>query len=147
MDFFEIYPTIHNMEKEKSLFEQYHDSIGKQIKVDDFNMKEVQMALPTNRHYWVGRLMFHKFELQRLKKMRKQASLKIIEKIKEESPVSLTGRAMDDMINHHEAIRKIDDMYTENELLIEYLSKIENNFRDLGFAIKNMIEIVRMETT
>ena len=133
--------------EQKSLFEKYHEAIGKQVKIDEFTMKDTQMALPTNRHYWVGRLMFHKFELQRLRKLRKQVAEKVAEKIREESPVSLSLKALDDAVNHHAAIQKIDESYQENELLVEYLTKIENNFRGLNFDIKNLLGIITLEVT
>ena len=40
-----------------------------------------------------------------------------------------------------------DEQITENELLIEYLTKIEANFRSINFDIKNIIEIQKLETS
>jgi hypothetical protein len=44
-------------------------------------------------------------------------------------------------------ITKIDDQIAEHSLVIEYLEKIETNFRSIGFDIRNLIEIVKLETT
>ncbi len=134
-------------EETKSLFERYHETIGNQVRVDEFTMKDTQMMLPTNRHYWVGRLMFHKFELQRLRKLRKEVVERVAEKVKDESPVALSLKALEDAVKHHAAIRKIDESLDENELLVEYLTKIESNFRSLNFDLKNIIEILKLETT
>jgi hypothetical protein len=130
-----------------SLIQKYEEEIKKYVTVDEFNMKQVQMDLPSIRHYWVGRLMFHKQEIIRLKKLRKMAQSKISEKMQEESPVGLTSKTTLVAADGHPIVIKIDDQISENEILVEYLGKIEANFRSLSFDIKNIIEIVRMETT
>lgn len=130
-----------------SLFEKYHQEISKVIHVDEFNMKQVQMELPSNRHYWVGRLMHHKSEVSKLQKMRKQAISKIADKLQADSPIALTHKSAQLSAEHHNIILKIDEQICENELLVEYLSKIEANFRSISYDIKNLIEIIRLETT
>lgn len=134
---------------EQTLFEKYNDEIKKFVTVDEFNMKQIQMDLPSIRHYWVGRLMFHKQEVLKLKKLRKQAEQKILEKVKEESPVGLTDATLKQVASNanHPVLSKIDEQIAENELLVEYLLKVETNFRSLSYDIKNLIEIVKLETT
>ena len=139
------------MEEQKestiSLFEKYEQEIKKYVTVDEFNMKQVQMDLPATRHYWVGRLMFHKQEIIKLKKLRKQAQIKITDKMQEESPVGLSSKTAYAASDNHPVIVKIDEQIAENELLVEYLTKIESNFRSISFDLKNLIEIVKLETT
>ena len=130
-----------------SLFERYNEEIKKYVSVDEFNMKQIQMDLPSARHYWVGRLMFHKQEIQKLKKLRKQAQQKISEKVQQESPVGVSHKTLEIASDNHPVIIKIDEQIAENELLVEYLTKIEANFRSISFDIKNLVEIVKLETT
>jgi hypothetical protein len=130
-----------------SLFEKYEQEIKKYVTVDEFNMKQIQMDLPATRHYWVGRLMFHKQEINKLKKLRKQAQVKITEKMQEESPVGLSSKTVYAASDNHPVIVKIDEQIAENELLVEYLTKIESNFRSISFDLKNLIEITKLETT
>jgi beta-glucosidase/6-phospho-beta-glucosidase/beta-galactosidase len=130
-----------------SLFEKYEQEIKKYVTVDEFNMKQIQMDLPSTRHYWVGRLMFHKQEIIKLKKLRKQAQIKITDKMQEESPVGITHKTACVASDNHPVILKIDEQIAENELLVEYLTKIEANFRSISYDIKNLIEIIRLETT
>jgi hypothetical protein len=137
-------------DKEQSpimLIEKYNEEIKKYVTVDEFNMKQVQMDLPAIRHYWVGRLMFHKQEINKLKKIRKQAQQKITEKIEIEAPVGLNNKTIEEAKNNHPVIFKINEQIAEHELVVEYLSKIETNFRSLSYDIKNLIEIIRLETT
>lgn len=130
-----------------SLFEKYHKEIGDLVKIDEFNMKQVQMDLPANRHYWVGRLMHHKGEVTKLKKTRLHALSKIKDKLASESPVVLTPKTLEVSAEQHPLIQKIDEQIAENEILIEYLGKIESNFRSISYDIKNLIDIVKLETT
>jgi len=135
------------IEEKKSIFEQYHDQIQQQINVTEFNMKDIQLGLPASRHYWVSRLMFHKQEIIKLKKLRKQAKQKVIAKMSEASPVTLTMKTADISADEHPVVQKIDEQITENELLVEYLGKVESNFRSVSYDIGNIIKIVQLETT
>jgi hypothetical protein len=130
-----------------SLIEKYNDEIKKYVTVDEFNMKQVQMDLPATRHYWVGRLMFHKQEILKLKKLRKEAQKKIADKLEHESPVGLNPKTLEQAQQNHPVIGKIDGQIAEHDLIVEYLGKIEANFRSISFDIKNLIEIVKLETT
>jgi hypothetical protein len=140
---------INEMEQEStiSLLQTYEEAIKKSIALDEFNMKQVQLDLPATRHYWVGRLMFHKQEVIKLNKLRQQALAKISEKMKAESPVGITAKTAEIAASNHEIITKIDHQIAENELLVEYLGKVETNFRSVSYDIKNLIEIIKLETT
>jgi len=113
-----------------NLFKEYHTKIEEFLKFDELNMKDSQMTLPAVRHYWVGRLMFHKMEINKFKKLKEDASKKLRERIQMESPVGLSAKTVADSIASHEVIKKINDEITDHELLVEYLSKVEANFRD-----------------
>ena len=130
-----------------SLFERYHEQISKLTTIDEFNMKNVQLELPSHRHYWVGRLMFHKLEVSKLQKAKRKAISSIIENLQNENPVTVPYKTMLNSAENHPVVHKIEDQIAENEILIEYLSKIENNFRSMSYDIKNLIEIIRLETT
>ncbi len=130
-----------------SLIEKYNEDIKKYVSVDEFNMKQIQMDLPATRHYWVGRLMYHKQEILKLKRIRKEAQKKIADKLEHESPVGLNPKTLEQARSNHPIIIKIDGQIAEHELVVEYLGKIEANFRSISFDIKNLIEIVKLETT
>jgi hypothetical protein len=139
--------SVNPEDSKESLFEKYNEEIKKYVAVDEFNMKQIQMDLPGARHYWVGRLMFHKQEINKLKKLRKQAVEKIADRIQAELPIGASSRTREMAADNHPTVQKIDDMIAENEMLVEYLSKIESNFRSISYDIKNLIEIVKLETT
>lgn len=138
------------MSEEKSsvdLFREYHVKIEEFLKIDELNMKDAQMALPSVRHYWVGRLMYHKQEINKFKKLKEDAAKKLRARIQQESPVGLTAKTIADSVASHEIIQKINEEIENNELLVEYLSKVEANFRDAQFGMNNLTKIITLETT
>ena len=129
------------------LFTEYHQKIEEFLKIDELNMKDAQMALPSVRHYWVGRLMFHKQQINKLKKTKEKATKALRIKLENESPIGLSPKTIIESISKHEVMQKIDDEITNNELLVEYLSKVEMNFRDAQFGMNNLTKIITLETT
>ena len=81
------------------LIAKYNDEIKKYVSVDEFNMKQIQMDLPATRHYWVGRLMFHKQEILKLKRLRKEAQKKIADRLEHEYPEVLLHKAWSEVCN------------------------------------------------
>jgi hypothetical protein len=129
------------------LFLEYHNKIAEFLKFDELNIKDAQMTLASVRHYWVGRLMFHKQEIVRYKKLKETASKKLKQKIENESPIGLNPKTIISSISSHELIQKIEEEISNNELLVEYLSKVEANFRDAQFGMNNLTKIITLETT
>jgi hypothetical protein len=129
------------------LFTEYHQKIEDFLKIDELNMKDAQMALPSVRHYWVGRLMFHKQQINKLKKTKEKATKALRIKLENESPIGLSPKTIIESISKHEVMQKIDEEITNNELLVEYLSKVEMNFRDAQFGMNNLTKIITLETT
>jgi hypothetical protein len=91
--------------------------------------------------------MYHKQEILKLKKLRKESQKKIVDKLEHESPVGLNPKTLEQAQQNHPLIAKIDGQIAEHDLIVEYLGKIEANFRSLSFDIKNLISIVQLETT
>lgn len=129
------------------LFLEYHQKIEEFLKIDELNMKDAQMALPSVRHYWVGRLMFHKQQINKLKKTKDKAAKKLRERLELESPVGLSPKTIAESVSKHEIMQKIDEEIVNNELLVEYLSKVEANLRDTQYGMNNLTKIITLETT
>lgn len=129
------------------LFFEYHQKIEEFLKFDELNLKDSQMALASVRHYWVGRLMFHKQQILKLKRAKDKAAKALRQKLEHESPIGLTTKTITDSINKSDIILKIEEEIVNNELLVEYLSKVEANFRDAQYAMTNLTKIITLETT
>lgn len=130
-----------------NLLFEYHQKIEDFLKIDELNMKDVQMSLPSVRHYWVGRLMHHKQQIAKLRKAKDKAATTIKNKIQEESPIGLSCKTVAESIAKHDIILKINEEIANNELIVEYLSKVESNLRDAQYGLNNLTKIVTLETT
>jgi hypothetical protein len=134
-------------EPSSDLFLEYHRKIEEFLKFDELNLKDSQMALASVRHYWVGRLMFHKQQILKLKRAKDKAAKALRQKLEHESPIGLTAKTITESINRSDIILKIEEEIVNNELLVEYLSKVESNFRDAQYAMTNLTKIITLETT
>lgn len=129
------------------LFVEYHQKIEEFLKIDELNMKDAQMSLPSVRHYWVGRLMHHKQQIIKLKKAKEKAAKTLRLKLEQESPIGLSPKTIAESISQHEVMQKLDDEIVNNEMLVEYLTKVESNFRDAQYGMNNLTKIITLETT
>jgi len=129
------------------LFAEYHQKIEEFLKFDELNIKESQMSLPSVRHYWVGRLMFHKQQINKLKKAKEKAAKVLRQKLEHESPIGLTAKTISDSITQNEVMLKLEEDIVNNELLVEYLTKVESNLRDTQHGMSNLTKIITLETT
>lgn len=129
------------------LFVEYHQKIEEFLKIDELNMKDAQMSLPSVRHYWVGRLMHHKQQIVKLKKAKEKAAKTLRLKLEQESPIGLSPKTIAESISQHEVMQKLDDEIVNNEMLVEYLTKVESNFRDAQYGMNNLTKIITLETT
>jgi hypothetical protein len=126
---------------------EYHEKIAEFLKFDELNLKEAQLTLASVRHYWVGRLMFHKQQVIKFKKAKEKAAKALRQKLEHESPVSLTTKTIAESITNSEIMQKIEEEIANQELLIEFLTKVESNFRDAQYGMNNLTKIITLETT
>jgi hypothetical protein len=129
------------------LFTEYHQRIEEFLKFDELNLKDAQMSLPSVRHYWVGRLIFHKQQINKLKKAKEKAAKVLRQKLEHESPIGLTAKTISDSIVQNEVMLKLEEDILGNELLVEYLTKVEYNLRDTQHGMSNLTKIITLETT
>ena len=53
------------------LLAKYIDEINKDLVVTDFNIKDIQLKLPSRKHFWVARLIDAKIKREKLIKHKK----------------------------------------------------------------------------
>ena len=102
--------------------------------------------LPGRKHIWVGRLMRHKRELNQLKDLKKEKIATLTRAVQEQSNVRLTTPNAEKVAENSETIKDINKRIQEQILLIDYLEKVEKIMSSIGFDIKNIIEINKLET-
>lgn len=103
--------------------------------------------LPARKAKWVSRLMKEKAALNELNKEKDQLISKISEEIRKESPVRLTPLVCEKTAEKHEAVIEVMKQIGDKKIIVEFLEKVEKTMHGIGFDIKNLVDIIKMETT
>ena len=127
------------------ILDQYIDEIEKDLQINEFNLKDSSMKTPARKHYWVSKLIRHKKNLLSLRQQRDSIKRDVVQKIIEESPVKVTVPVAEKASYQHEKMKEISNKINDEELVVEFLEKTEKTFSAVGFDIKNIIEIMKME--
>jgi len=140
-----MYTIIYGVTCMKQL-EEYIKEMGKDVDLDEFNLKESQLKLPAIKHKWVGRLIRHKNELERYNTNRDNMIKQIAQEVIDQATYQVTLLTAQKAAEKHPSIKQINDSIREQKLIIEFLEKGERIFGGMGFDIKNIIEIMKLET-
>lgn len=127
------------------LLSKYKEQINKDLYIDDFNIKEAQLRLPSKKHYWVSRLIDSKIELNKLNAQKKKLKKTLSIKIAEEAPVRLSPQSVEVAVEASEDIQALNEKIKEYEFLVEYLEKVEKIMTSMHWEIKNIIDINKLE--
>jgi len=130
----------------KELLSTYASELNADIKLDRVNVSDVQLKLPAIKGKWVARLMNHKADLMELVDNRDTAVRSIAKKIKEDSPVAVHDGFTYKEAEQHELIKKVDKEIHTQRNIIEYLEKVEKVVSSTTYDIKNLCELIKMET-
>ena len=70
-----------------------------------------------------------------------------VEIVRQESPVKLATPTLERAAEQSEEIKNINLEIREQETVIDLLERVERTMHSIGFDIKNLIELIKMETT
>lgn len=129
------------------LLEDYIKELETDLKIDELTLKEYQLKLPGIKHKWAGRYIRHKLELNDLKKKRERIKKAVVDQVQEQSPVKLALPVIERTAEKHSEIVEIDSQMKQVELTVELLEKAEKTLSSASYDIKNLIEIIKLETT
>lgn len=133
--------------KKESLYEQYLIEIDKDLELDRIILEEKQLKLPGIKGKWIGRLINHKKGIDNLWKLYNQAIKEVATKIINESPVAISKPVAQKSAEEDELVLKIRKEIKEQERIVEYLEKMEKVFSSMTYDIKNVIDLIKQETT
>lgn len=128
------------------LLEEYIKEMGDDVELDEFNLKEAQLKLPALKHKWVGRLIRHKGDLSRLERNKDNVVKEVAQEIIETATYSVNIQTAEKAAEKHTRVKKINADIKEYKLIVEFLEKGEHIFRGMSFDIKNITEIMKLET-
>ena len=125
---------------------KYQQELEEDTSVDELNIKDMQMKLPGIKHKWVARLIFAKREVSKLKSQRIEAIDKASHIAIQESPIAISDANARKAASTHELVIKINNKLEEQELIVEYLDKCIDVFRNMTWDFRNMVELIKLET-
>jgi hypothetical protein len=129
------------------ILEEYKKEITEDTKIDQINILDKQLMLPSLKHKWVSRLIDSKKNLNRLTKKKKDIKKIVVEQIQDNIPKSLPKAALDIKIEGSEKVKEINDEIEKYELLVDYLERVEKIFSSMSFDFKTATDLIKMETT
>ena len=129
------------------MIENYIKELEEDLKIDEIYLKEYALKLPGIKHKWAGRLIRHKLEIANLKKDKEKLRIDLIKKLNETSSVKLSMPVLEKTVDNATDIKEFDSKIKVLELSIELLEKAEKTLSSTSYDVKNILEIIKLETT
>jgi hypothetical protein len=126
------------------LIKKYQTQYEEFAKITDFNLEDVTRRVPSEKHFWVCRLIDAKIEKDKLYKLKASTKHILQKRIMEESPVALNKQVLDDL-DKTPSLEAINQKIKEQEYLIEYLEKLVSQITFIGNDIKNILELRKLQ--
>jgi hypothetical protein len=79
------------------------------------------------------------------KKQKKALKKQIVKRLQQEAPIKLTQQSAEIAAESSNEIGSLNDQIKEYEFVIEYLDKATSVLNQVGWDIKNIIEIQKLE--
>ena len=124
----------------------YIKELEDDVKLDELNLKEAALMLPARKAKWVSRLILEKNNLSELNKKRNRIISEVVDELKKESAVRLATPTLEKAAERHKSVVEITTEIDQKQNVIEFLERVEKTIHSIGFDIKNLIEVIKMET-
>jgi len=129
------------------VLDNYIKELESDLKIDELYLKDYALKLPGIKHKWAGRLIRHKLEISKLKKDKDKLKSDLVKKLNETSSVKLSMPVLEKTVDNANEIKDFDIKIKELELVVELLEKAEKTLSSASFDVKNVLEIIKLETT
>ena len=129
-----------------SIIEQYIKEMEQDVIFDDFSIKDTQMKLPAIKHKWIGRLIRHKQTIHELEREFEEIKTRLVSEAREKSSYNVTAPVLEKAVLKHKFLVDKRSDITQAKLVVELLEKTEKLFTSMSFDLKNLVEIIKMET-
>ena len=128
------------------IIEQYTIESSIDTNIDRLNVTDIQEKLVNNKHKWSARLINHKIKLNKYKANRLAILEEKIDEYQNTQPVMVNRSIAEKAVQNKKEIRVLDLKIKNEQLIIDYL---ENIYKNISFAtndIKNLVELMKLET-
>lgn len=128
------------------IINQYLDEANIDTSLDRLDVSETQEQLVNNKHKWAARLINHKIKLNKYKSDRSKLIAVNIEEYQQQQPVMVNKSIAEKAVQKKENIIDIDLKIKNEQLIIEFLDNIYKNITFATNDIKNLVELMKLET-
>ena len=128
------------------IINQYLKEASIDTSLDRLEVISTQERLISNKHKWSARLINHKINLNNFKFQRSSLLEKYITDYQDREPVRVNRSIAERAVQNKKEIKTIDQKIQNETLIISFL---ENIYKNISFAtndIKNLIELMKLET-
>tara|TARA_Y100000296_G_C5155914_1_gene249053 strand:+ start:13 stop:417 length:405 start_codon:yes stop_codon:yes gene_type:complete len=128
------------------IINQYLKEASIDTNLDRLEVTSTQEQLVANKHKWSARLINHKINLNNFKSKRFNLLEQYITDYQDKEPVRVNRSIAEKAVQNKKEIKSIDQKI-QNEILI--ISFLENIYKNISFAtndIKNLVELMKLET-
>lgn len=129
------------------MLEEYIKELESDLKIDELYLKDYTLRLPGIKHKWAGRCIRHKLELVDLKAKKDKLKKTLKERVMESSAVKPSLPVLEKIVDSSEEVKEFDKKIHEIELIVELLEKSEKTLSSASYDLKNLIDIIKLETT
>jgi len=128
------------------IINQYLEEANLDTDLDRLEVITTQERLVNNKHKWSARLINHKINLSNFKFKRESALEDRITEFQNTEPVRVSRTIAERAVRNKKEIKTLDMKIKNEQLIIDYL---ENIYKNISFAtndIKNLVELMKLET-
>ena len=128
------------------IINQYLEEANLDTDLDRLEVVNTQERLVNNKHKWSARLINHKINLSNLKFKRESALEEKVTEYQNTEPVRVNRNIAERAVQNKKEIKTLDLKIKNEQLIIDYL---ENIYKNISFAtndIKNLVELMKLET-
>ena len=128
------------------IINQYLGEANLDTDLDRLEVVNTQERLVNNKHKWSARLINHKINLSNLKFKRESALEEKVTEYQNTEPVRVNRNIAEKAVRNKKEIKVLDIKIKNEQLIIDYL---ENIYKNISFAtndIKNLVELMKLET-
>lgn len=129
----------------EEIIERYSNELKPEININKLDLDNHQSKLPSLKHKWAARYINHKRKLIKLKAQKRTLSNRLVSNYIENAPVKINVNIAEKSIQQDTSILEINSKIEQEELLLEYLEKIQNIVNNIQWDIKNLIELEKLE--
>ena len=128
------------------IINQYLEEASIDTNLDRLDVTTTQEQLVTNKHKWSARLINHKISLNKFKQQRETLLEKFVTEYQDNEPVRVNKSIAEKAVEKRKEVKLLDTKI-QNEILV--ISFLENIYKNISFAtndIKNLVELMKLET-